>query len=474
MKHVILTAEELAQLFHLPVPGAPLKRRPLRIAPPHLGTSAGRIVCLSEDDERRPVLLSNPDTLQHTHLLGPTGSGKSVLMLVMALSDISAGRGVGVIDTKGDLIRALLERIPDSAQDRVILIDPSRKEMPVGLNVLQASDPEEHELVCDSTVTIFRRHFEQFWGPRTDDVMRSAILTVLRGTDPTLCEVPLLLLQPQARSHYTRGPSDPIGLGTFWRQYDAMSDAARLSAVGPVLNKLRAFLLKRTVRNILGQPRSTIDIGSAMDSGAIVLVSLPKGLLGEETSRLLGSFLTARIWQATLKRADRPEEQRRDFNWYLDEFPDYLNLTQSLDEVLVEARGYHVGLTLAHQHMAQVRGSTRDALSANARTRVVFQCGQDDARYMAREYEPWMNERQLRNLQRFQVAVRLCSGGRTLPPFTGVTPPPPDSLGADHAEKVAQASLARVGRPRAEVEAALLVRLKELGFAAGAEADLLP
>ena len=463
-KTMILTAEELALLFHLPVPGSLLRARPLRILAPRISAASGKVICHSEDDERRPILLSAEDSRQHVHILGPTGSGKSALMTCMALDDIAAGRGVGVIDPKGDLIRALLERIPDSARERVILIDPVRRDRPIGLNVLECSDPEEQELLCDSVVTIFRRHFEQFWGPRTDDVMRSAVLTLLRHGDATLCEIPLLLLQKDARKKYLRGLDDPIGLGSFWRQYDEMSDAQRLQVVGPLLNKLRAFLLRRTVRNILGQPASTVDLGAAMDSGAIVLVSLAKGLLGEETSRLLGSFIVARVWQEVQHRADRPESARRDFSWYLDEFPDYLSLTQSLDDVLVEARGYRVGLVLAHQHMGQLRGSTRDAVIANARTRVVFQCSLDDSKYLAQEFEPYLSARQLQNLQSFQVAVRLCVARHTLPPFTGTTAMLPPSLGEDHARFTAESALARDGRPRAEVEAALIQRLKDRGF----------
>ncbi len=466
-KRMILTAEELVHLFHLPVPGSPLRVRPTRIPPPRLLPGPGKTICYSEDAERRPVVLSPQDSRQHVHVLGPTGSGKSALMTTMALDDIAAGQGVGVIDPKGDLVRALLERIPDDARSRVILIDPARRDRPVGLNILECSDPEEQELLCDAVVTIFRRHFEQFWGPRTDDVMRSAVLTLLRHGDATLCEIPLLLLQFEARQRYLRGLDDPIGLGSFWRQYDEMSEGQRLQVVGPVLNKLRAFLLRRTVRNILGQPKSTVDLGKAMDNGAIVLVSLAKGLLGEETSRLLGSFIVARVWQEVQHRADRPEASRRDFSWYMDEFPDYLNLTQSLDDVLVQARGYRVGLTLAHQHMGQLRGSTRDAIIANARTRIVFQCSLDDSRYLAQEYEPYLSARQLQNLQSFQVAIRLCVDRHTLPPFTGTTAMLPPSLGVDHAASIAETALTRDGRDRDQVEAEILQRLKDRGFNVG-------
>jgi hypothetical protein len=232
--------------------------------------------------------------------------------------------------------------------------------------------------------------------------------------------------------------------------------------VGPLLNKLRAFLLRPTVRNILGQSRSTIDLARVMDGRGILLVSLAKGLLGEDISRLLGAFIVARIWQTALGRIALAPDERPDFNLYLDEFQTYLYLPQSLDDVLAEARSYRLNLTMANQHYGQLRDSTRESIDANARTRITFQCGPEDGRYLAREFAP-LTEQQLQNLGRFQVAVRLCVGGHTEPPFTGVTLEPPPSLGALNAERLGRRSLGRYGRPRAEVEAEMVARLRRFG-----------
>jgi len=371
-----------------------------------------------------------------------------------------AGRGIAVVDPKGDLVRDLLERIPESEWERVILIDPALRDRPVGLNVLDCADEDLREVVADQLVTIFRKNYERFWGPRTDDILRAALLTLLHKPGSTLCEVPLLLLRPEARQDYTVGLNDPVGLRPFWQEYEQMPEGTRLQMVGPVLNKLRSVLLRRTVRNMLGQPESTVSLADAIERRQIVLLSLSKGLLGEDTSRLLGAFFVARLWQAVLARASQPEPERPDFNLYLDEFQNYLHLPQSLDDVLVEARGYHLGLVLANQHLGQLSSSTREALSANARTRVFFQCGQEDARYLAREFEPHLSERHLRNLQRFQVAARLCVGGRTQPPCTGTTLPSPPSLGAANASGLVETSLAWCGRPREVVEAELERKLE--------------
>ena len=465
----ILVPEELAGLFHIPAGGEGLVTAPVRLAP-RLLPSDGKVLCLSEGEGSVPVPIAQQDCRQHIYIGGPTGSGKSTLMLNLILDDIEAGRGVGVLDPKGDLVRDLLERIPEREWERVILIDPSLREHPVGHNVLECDDEDLREVVADQVVTIFRKNFERFWGPRTDDILRAALLTLLRHPGSTLCEVPLLLLRPEAREEYTVDLDDPVGLEPFWEEYERMPEGTRLQMVGPVLNKLRSVLLRRTVRNMLGQATSTVNLAEAIKTRQIVLVSLAKGLLGEDTSRLLGSFFVARIWQAVMARAALPESARPDFNLYLDEFQNYLHLPQSLDEVLVEARGYHLGLVLANQHLGQLSSSTREALSANARTRVFFQCGQEDARYLEREFEPHLGARQLRNLQRFQVAVRLCVDGRTQAPFTGVTRPGPQSLGSDHAARLIAASLTRWGRPREMVEAEIERRLAAYRVSPGVRA----
>jgi hypothetical protein len=465
---MVLSPAEAAQLFHLPLAGVPMDSARVRAMPRRLSLVAGdgSVLCRLDDDRRAAVKISQTDRRHHLHAVGPTGAGKSTLLLNLALQDIEAGIGVGVIDPKGDLIRDLLERIPTQHANRVILLDPSTRERPVGLNVLECDDPSQRELVTDGVVTIFRKNFERFWGPRTDDVLRAALLTLLRHPGATLTEVPLLLLNQRVRARLTKNLGDPVGLKPFWQEYEAQTEGQRLQMVGPVLNKLRTFLMRPTVRNVLGQSRSTIDLREVIDGGGILLVNLAKGALGEETSRLVGSFVMSRLWQAALARASRPEAWRPDFNLYLDEFHNYLHLPQSIDDVLAEARSYRLNLTLANQHLAQLHESTRQAVASNARTRIVFQCGPDDSRHVARDFEP-LTVHQLQSLDRFQIAVRLSVDGNTQPPFTGTTLAAPASLGEEHAAAAAAASLDRYGRPVTEVEAEIIGRLGRFGAAGG-------
>ncbi len=463
-RDLVLVAGELAGLFHVPCPGSALQTAPVRLLPGRMAAQRDKVIGLAEDGSGTEIGIAQADSRQHMAVHGPTGSGKSTLLLNLALDDIQAGRGVGVVDPKGDLVQALLERIPTSEWDRVVLIDPAQRERPVGFNVLDCPDPELHEVVCDHVVTIFKKTYERFWGPRTDDLLRAAILTLLQRPDTTMCEVPLLLLQPEVRRTFINQLDDPVGLEPFWREFGAMSDAQRAQVVAPLLNKLRTFLLRRTVRNMLGQSRSTIDMTEVLDKQYILLISLAKGLLGEETSQLLGSFLVARIWQTASARASQPERRRADFNLYVDEFQNYLHLPQNLEDVLAEARGYRLGLVLANQHLGQLSASTQEALASNARSRIVFQCGQDDARYMAREFGPQLGEHELRNLQRFQIAARLCVNGRSEPPVTAITRGAPPGFGPEHAARLMQHSLERWGRPRSVVEAEIRSRLLAEGF----------
>ncbi|WP_049793418.1 type IV secretory system conjugative DNA transfer family protein [Conexibacter woesei] len=380
-------------------------------------------------------MLAAADARHHLHLLGPTGTGKSTLIARLALDDLAAGRGAVVIDPKGDLVEDILARIPSDKIDRVDLLDPHDPKPPA-LNVLEGRDTD---LVVDQLVGIFHRLYERSWGPRTDDILRSSLLTLAQAEEPmTLADVPRLLTEDDWRSRLTDPIDDPIGLEPFWTWYDGLSEATRAQVTGPVSNKLRALLLRRSLRNIIGQPRSTLDITRALDTGRLLLCSLPKGTLGEDTSRLLGSIVVARVWQAALARAALPPEQRRDAALYVDEVHNYLNLPTPVDDVLAEARGYRLSLALAHQHLAQLPRDLREGISANARTKIYFQLSADDAHALDRDVQPDLSRHDLAHLHRFTTAVRLCHSGETTRAFTVATEPLAAPEADDRAEQVRQ------------------------------------
>ena len=225
-----------------------------------------------------------------------------------------------------------------------MLIDPEDPEAAPVLNVLDGADPD---LAVDNLVGIFRSIFAAFWGPRTDDVLRSACLTLLRygaasGTSTSLADVPRLLADDGFRAPRVAAVAhDTVGLGGFWDWYEQMSEASRAQVIGPVMNKLRAFLLRDFVRSVVGRPHSSFDMGHVLDGG-ICLVRVPKGILGEETARLLGSFVVAKVWQSATHRARLGQSARVDASLVVDECQNFLHLPRSFDEMLAEARGYRL------------------------------------------------------------------------------------------------------------------------------------
>lgn len=296
----LLSVPELAALAHLPAdPDAPgLARAGARSVapPPAIPQPEPGIKPLGRSDTgtRRAVGLAVPDARHHLHLMGATGSGKSTLIGDLVLDDVRAGRGAVVIDPKGDLVADLLHRLPASCADRLLIIDPDDSHTPPCLNVLDGADID---VVVDNITGIFRQIFTAFWGPRTNDVMRAACLTLLRHAQishrlVTLADIPRLLGEPAYRLRVVPAIKHPVLKG-FWTWYESMSEPSRAAVVGPVMNKLRAFLLRSFARQAIASGESTFHLSDVLDGG-ILLARLPKGALGEETTRLLGSFIVAK------------------------------------------------------------------------------------------------------------------------------------------------------------------------------------
>jgi hypothetical protein len=273
-----------------------------------------------------------------------------------------------------------------------------------------------------------------------DDVMRVACLTLLRHANVTLQHIPPLLNSAQFRSAMTVGLDDPAGLSGFWQWYDELNPALRSQVIGPVLARLRAFLLRDFVKKTMRYPHSSFDMSKVLDGGAL-LVRIPKGQLGEDTSKLLGSLVLAQVWQAATARAAINPDRRRDATVIIDEAQNFLTLANSLDTMLAEARKYRVSLVLAHQDLAQFPRDLLAAASANARNKLYFTCAPEDAHILARHTLPELDEHDLTHLDAHTAAARLVVAGRHTPAFTLRTRPPKPVLG--------QASVIRQAAARA-------------------------
>ena len=451
---------ELAALIGWPVgvtqlPGLVLGGcRPVAASP--LVPTTGTVVGVSTyPGSTRRIALSPEARMRHVHVIGPTGVGKSTLLLHMLLQDLRAGNGLALLDFKGDLVDELLARVPEDRRDDVIVLDPA-DDAPVGLNPLSSVSRDHAEVVVDNVVGLFRN----LWGPtaigpRSEDLLRGALRTLAISGDFTLCEMIPLFVDENFRRRLVARIEDP-SLQQFWSQFQSLSDAERLNVVAAPINKLRSFVMRPQVRAIIGQARPAISFPDVLASNRVVLISLAAGLIGTQAAQLLGGLIFSEIWHATLGRAALPANERQPFAVFLDEAQHVSRLPTSLDDVLAESRGLRVGFVLAHQHLGQLGHDLQAAVLANPRNRIIFQTGASDARVLARELGPIVTPEDLMGIPAYEVVAQVFSAGRTQAPLTARTYPASPAV-ADP-EIARRASRTRYGVARGIVEAEIQKR----------------
>jgi hypothetical protein len=451
-----LNALEMAALSTWPVDS--IARQPVsvltsRIIPPSRRVSTtGRVVAHSNrPGDPRPLGLSVSSSLRHLHVLGPTGTGKSTALLNLITQDLQAGRGVVVIESKGDLIRDVLATMPEKRLDDVVVLDPTDDEFPVGINPLTLKG-RSPDFVADQLLSTMHSLYRAHWGPRTHDILGSALLTLAQAPGSTLCVLPVLLTDQAFRRQFIGHVNDPIALGPFWAQFDSWSDAERTAATAPVLNKIRPMLMNPRLRAILGQQDPPFHLEDVFKKRRVLLVNLAKGSIGPEASALLGSLVVAGLWQAALERTALAPQRRHPVFIYVDEFQDYLHLPTDLSDGLGQARGLGVGLTLAHQHLHQLDPSMRAAVLANARSRICFQLPLDDAKAFAPPGSvPTADE--FAGLGAFECYAQLMADDMVQPWCSGRTMPPPRELRNENI--VRDRSRRKYGTPRSLVDAGI-------------------
>lgn len=429
----ILNTEELASIYHLPsitvatpniVWAGSKKGEPPANLPIEENVNVEELTLFAQTDFRHlkhRFGIKIPDRRYHMYVIGKTGTGKSTLLENMAIDDIRAGRGVAVVDPHGDLIYHILEYIPEERIKDVVIFSPADKMYPVAFNPLENVDPDLKNIVASGVVGIFKKIFGESWGPRLEYILRNTILALLDVPNSTMLGVTRLLVDKAFRDKVVTQITDPVIKDFFVNEFEQYDPKFRTEAIAPIQNKVGQFLSSSTIRNIIGQPRSSINVDQIMNNGKIFLVNLSVGEIGEDASALLGSLMITKIQLTAMRRASVKEEERRDFYLYVDEFQNFA--TESFATILSEARKYKLNLIMAHQYVAQMLEPVRDAVVGNVGTIISFRIGAPDADYLQKEFEPIFEANDLVNLDNYHVYVKMSIDGVTCPAFSALTLP---------------------------------------------------
>lgn len=404
-------------------------------------------------NQRRRFGIKTDDRRKHIYIIGKTGMGKTVLQENMVMSDIMAGHGVCYIDPHGDTAEKILGYIPSNRINDVVYFNPADLDYPVGFNILETVKDSQKHLVASGLMGVFKKIWPDVWSARMEYILLNCVLALLDYPGATLLGINRLLVDSEYRARVITKIRDPI-VKTFWvAEFTTWSEKYQTEAIAPIQNKVGQFLSASIVRNIVSQVRSTIDVRDIMDSGKIFIVNLSKGRIGEENMRLLGGMIISRLQMAAMERVDLPEDDRRDFYLFVDEFQNFAN--ESFASILSEARKYHLNLTVAHQYIEQLTEEVRAAVMGNAGTILTFRVGGMDAAFLEQEFTPTFTPEDLVNLPKYNIYLKLMVDGVATTPFSATTLPPM-AVYTDNASKVIAVSRERYAVPRANIEEKVL------------------
>ncbi|MCL5970794.1 MAG: type IV secretion system DNA-binding domain-containing protein [Patescibacteria group bacterium] len=456
----ILNVQELATIFHFPteklatIHNISWHKTILSEPPETLPIAEGltdeeksdiNFIARTEFKNKSMVFgIKGEDRRKHVYIIGKTGTGKSTLIANMVINDIRNKRGMAIIDPHGDLCETLLDYIPSFRINDVVYLDPSDTEYTFSLNPLEVQNAAQKELVVSGFVSIFKKIYGLSWGPRLEYILRNTVLSVIDLPDATMLMIPEMLTNDSFRHKALEHIQDPI-LRSFWvNEFEQMHPRLKSEAMSPILNKVGQFISSNTMRNVVKNPKSTIDLEKVMNEGKILLMNLSQGKIGEDNAALLGAMTITKFQLAAMNRVHMKESDRRDFYLYVDEFQNFA--TQSFIKILSEARKYRLNLILANQYIAQIPEDVRAAIFGNAGTMLSFIIGATDGAYMAKEFGERFKEEDLLALGNYQAIIKLSIEGITQPPFLCFTLPLPRSV-TQSREKVIRSSRERYMKP---------------------------
>ena len=433
----ILNNEEIASIFHLPISTTEtpkIKMLKANAAPPPLDIPAesadSLVLGFNEYRGSKTVIrISDKDRRRHLYTIGQTGTGKSNFLQEMAKQDARAGRGFCFIDPHGDAIEDILTAIPKERAEDVIVFDPADTERPFGLNMLEYDEnhPEQKTFVINEMIGIFDQLYDlkATGGPMFEQYMRNAMLLIMDDPESgsTLMEISKVLADEDFRAMKIQKCQNPIVVDFWTKEAEKAGGEAALANMVPyITSKLTTFISNDMMRPIIAQQKSTINVREIMDNKKILLINLSKGKIGEINARLLGMVLVGKILMAALSRVDIPEDQRVDFYLYLDEFQNVT--TNSIAQILSEARKYKLVLILAHQFIAQLKEEISKAVFGNVGSMVAFRVGPEDAEFLEKQFAPVFSKQDLVNVDNYQGFAKILANNVLTKPFNIKTNPP--------------------------------------------------
>jgi hypothetical protein len=460
-KGFILNIEELASLYHLPhtnveTPNIVWANAKTAEPPPNLPTQAKHsaeevsvfgVTNFRGDNQVFGSL--RKDRGRHMYILGQTGVGKTKIMELMCLSDIFYDKGFAVIDPHGDFAENMLSFIPERRVKDVVYFNPADTNNPIAFNPLEVTDPAFKTQLSSELIGVLKRLFDS-WGPRLEYILRYTLLALLDFPNATMLDINRMLTEKKFREAVISYIEDPV-VKTFWvTEFAGWENKFATEAVAPVLNKVGAFTANPMIRNIVGQPKSSFNIREIMDNGKILILNLSRGLVGEDNAAILGSMMVTKIQLATMSRADIPEDQRRPFYLYVDEFQNFA--TDSFAVILSEARKYQLCLTVANQYISQMQETVRDAVFGNVGSIISFRVSPDDSAFLQKYFEPQFLAPDIIQMQNRSFIATMIIDGEKAPAFSGNTLVMPKSQD-NHTPEIIAHARQYFTKPREDVEA---------------------
>ncbi len=409
-------------------------------------------------NEQRKFGIKKDDRRRHMYIMGKTGMGKTTLLENMIISDIIHGNGVGFIDPHGDSAEKILDFIPEDRIKDVIYFDPSDIDFPIAFNAIENVDPEKKHLVASGLMGVFKKIWPDVWSARMEYILNNTILALLDYPGATILGIMKMLSHKEYRKDVVDNIKDPV-VKSFWvDEFAKYTDRFAAEATPAIQNKVGQFLSAMVIRNIVGQQKSAIDMRKVMDEGKILIMNLSKGRIGEDNSKLLGGLMVTKLQLAAMSRVDIPEETRRDFYLYVDEFQNFA--TESFANILSEARKYRLALVLANQYISQLiqtvggskSTSVRDAIFGNVGTIAAFRVGAEDAELLEKEFTPEFLAVDIVNLTKYQIYLKLMIDGMASRAFSANTLPPYPKPAVSYRKEIIEFSRKTYATAREKVE----------------------